>query len=127
MIYLLNQKIFASVSFSFDTAGVQGGTVLPFKGPLHAGIESKDTRDEVELRMGIKPYFVSDPELKKNIPRSVGCCGEPSHVERYELPPYHFSYHFKTLDSRLSMLGIDLCKVRVYGAKNRPPERKKKT
>lgn len=122
VMYDLNQKIFASISFSFTTKAVKSGMVQSFKGLLHAGIKSTDTRDEVELRMGERPYYSTDPDLRRKLGSTNASDDSRSHWEKYELPPYHFTFIFDSIDEGISLLGIDLCKVRVYGAKNRLPK-----
>jgi hypothetical protein len=53
----------------------------PFLGGLHAGVISTDRRNDVEQKLGVKPYY--SVTLKDSAFRA-----------KYELPPLHFDFVF---------------------------------
>ncbi len=108
LTYDVKREVFASISFGFNTAAIKAGSAKPFKGLLHAGIKPTDTRDLVEQRMGVKPYFVTDQELKKKVCGATSYDAGRNHWENYELPPYHFTYIFDAVDEGISLVDVDL-------------------
>jgi hypothetical protein len=95
---------FCALDFHFVSRKSKHEDIEPFRGDLPSGIEPTDSRGEVERKLGISPYYASSP---KNMPIPEGkSCGSVTHWEKYDIPPYRFTFVFDAKGERLRLLSI---------------------
>lgn len=90
LVLVCQNGTFNRVGFDINTSAVRGGDSAPYKGVLPFGITTADTRTQVKFKLGIEP------------------CRSTEEQDRYSVPPFRYTFTFRSADGSMDMVGVSL-------------------